>query len=296
MSANCCAQRTRRTKLLFVGLIVVAVVDLSLWGPPAFGQAADPNELRTLCFGGKCEAPEPVDIFALLEQQSLTAQMIVRDPYHARLILTNRSNAPLSVQLPDALAARPILAQMGNNIFGQPTPSNRSSAQAPQTVGGTPMSSSSSNRGNNNNGFQNFFNPNNMNNVFNIAPEQVRTIEVRCLCLEQGKPNPHSAVKYELVKLSEVNDDPRLAEVLRANARGEVTQEVAQAAAWHIANEMSWDELAGLTQRIALNAERPWFHAQQLQQAKRLVDGAKQTVAKSPQTKVIKQAIVLPKL
>ena len=257
----------------------------------------NPNELRTLCFGGKCEAPEPVDLFVLLQQQSLSAQMIVRDPYHARLILTNRSNAPLSVQLPDALAARPILAQMGNNIFGQPTPSNRSSAQASQTVGGTPSSSSSSNRSsNNNNPFQNFFNPNNMNNVFNIAPEQVRTIEVRCLCLEQGKPNPRSAVKYELVKLSEVNDDPRLAEVLRANARGEVTQEVAQAAAWHIANEMSWDELAGLTQRIALNASRPWFHAQQLQQAKRLVDGAKQTAAKSPQTKVIKQAIVLPKL
>lgn len=296
MSANCCAQRTRRTNFFQCGFVIVALVGSSMSGPSAFGQAADPNELRTLCFGAKSEATEPVDLFALLEQQSLTAQMIVRDPYHARLILTNRSNAPLSVQLPDALAARPILAQMGNNIFGQPTPSNRSSSQAPQTVGGTPISSSSSNRNGNNNGFQNFFNPNNMNNVFNIAPEQVRTIEVRCLCLEQGKPNPRSAVKYELVKLSEVNDDPRLAEVLRANARGEVTQEVAQAAAWHIANEMSWDELAGLSQRIALNAERPWFHAQQLQQAKRLVDGAKQTVAKSPQTKVIKQAIVLPKL
>jgi hypothetical protein len=92
--------------------------------------------------------------------------------------------------------------------------------------------------------------------------------------LEQGKPNPRSSVKYELVPLAEVSDDPRLAEVLKANARGDVDREIAQAAAWNIANKLSWEKLAGLSQMIAINAEAPIFNSWQLRRARELVDYA----------------------
>jgi hypothetical protein len=110
--------------------------------------------------------------------------------------------------------------------------------------------------------------------IFSIPPEKVRTVDIACLCLEQGKPNPRSSVKYELVSLKEVSDDPRLAEVVKAHARGEVDREIAQAAAWHIANKLSWERLAGLSQMIAINADAPIFNSLQLRRARELVDRA----------------------
>jgi hypothetical protein len=248
------------------------------------------------CFGGPCgkapPAEPPIDLFLAMEQGSIQARMIVRSQYHARLILTNSTAEPQMIQIPNVLGARPILAQQQSSFFGPQSGSGgvgSTGAIAPQSVGGTPQSSRGSSS--QSSGFPGFFSGSGMNNVFNIAPEQVRTIEIKCLCLEQGKPNPRSAVKYELVPLAEVNDDPKLAEVLMSYGRGEADREIAQAAAWHLANEMSWEKLAALSQKIALNAEKPWFSTVQLQAAKQLVDSAKPAAATSA-NKVAK----LPKL
>lgn len=220
--------------------------------------------------------------------------MIVRSQYQAKLILTNATAEPQTIQIPDVLGARPILAQQ-NSFFGPQTGSGNSNigstgAIAPQSVGGSPQGMGSR-RTNSNSGFPSIFNGGNMNNVFNIAPEQVRTVEIKCLCLEHGKPNPRSTVQYELVRLAEVNDDPKLAEVLKSYGRGEADRDTAQAAAWHLANEMGWDQLASLSQKIALNASRPWFSTGQLRAAKQLVDQAQPTTVSAT-----KQVVKVPKL
>ncbi len=216
---------------------------------------------------GSCvrSTEEVLDIFAALESEQIEAQIIVRDPFHARLLLKNPTSEPVLVQLPDVLAARPILAQQGLNFFGgQQANTNRASSPAPQAVGGSPMTTTFGQQVGGRPG----------NGMFSIAPEQVRTVDIACLCLEQGKPNPRSNVKYELVPLAEVNGDPRLAEVLRSHARGEADREIAQAAAWHIAGKLSWERLAGLSQMVAINADAPIFNSLQLRRAKELVDGA----------------------
>lgn len=228
------------------------------------------------CLWALCHAAsppnEPVDLFVAMNNGWIDGRVIVRDQYHAKLVLQNVSDFPLAIALPEFLGARPVLAQQGfqfpglSGQQGDGTPGGGLQAGLPQAVGGTPSSS----RGNNN-----IFG----NGPFNIAPEQVRIVDFPCFCLEHGKPNPRSAAKYELVPLDEVNDDPRLPELLAAYGRGGVDRDVAQAAVWHAANDLSWDDLAALSQRIAINAERPVFSAQQLRQARAWVESAERQVA-----------------
>jgi hypothetical protein len=289
MFSHFCATGTRRCLLP----AIIAVFAIGIAATPASSQQPFCVRFGPNDNGLPPANVVPTDLFLAMEQGSIQARMIVRSQYQAKLILTNASPDPQTIQIPNVLAARPILAQQQNSFFGPQSGNSgngSAAANAPQSVGGSPQGSS--NRSSSHNGFPSIFNGSGLNNVFNIAPEQVRTIEIKCLCLEYGKPNPRSAVKYELVPLTEVNDDPKLAEVLTSYGRGEADRDVAQAAAWHIANEMNWEKLAGLSQKIAINAEKPVFSSHQLRAAKQLVDTAK------PQTAVhaAKPAIKMPKL
>lgn len=208
----------------------------------------------------------PVDLFVAMNNGWLGARVIVRDQYHGKLVFQNLTTQPLQINLPTQLGARPVLAQQGFQFPGMNGPqSSGNQSSAPQAVGGNLSSS----RGNNLLGA----------GPFSLAPEQVRIVDFPCFCLEQGKPNPRTAVKYELAPLDEVNADPRLPELLAEYARGDVEREAAQAAVWHAANKLSWDELAGLSRWIANGIESPQFNSHQLRRARSLVESAERQVA-----------------
>lgn len=286
MRSHFCATGTRRLFLTVIG----AVGGLAVFSAAASAQQAFCVRFGSQDNGAPPAETAPTDLFVAVDRGSIQARMVVRSQYQAKLILTNQSAVPQLIQIPDVLGARPILAQQ-NSFFGPQSGSGQSigssAANAPQSVGGAPQGSSS--RGTTFG--SSIFSGSGMNNIFNIAPEQVRTVEIKCLCLEHGKPNPRSAVQYELVPLAEINDDPKLAEVLKSYGRGDADRDVAQAAAWHLSNEMTWDDLAALSQKIALNASRPWFSTHQLRSAKELVDTAKPVPAVSAN-----KAFKLPKL
>ena len=50
-------------------------------------------------------------------------------------------------------------------------------------------------------------------------------------------------MKYKVVRLAEVNDSPVIEEFCKALGAGKVSQNTAQAAAWHVANGLTWEEL-----------------------------------------------------
>lgn len=80
--------------------------------------------------------------------------------------------------------------------------------------------------------------------MFHVAPERVGQIKIACVCLEHGKPDPRPAIPYEMRPLSALSNDPRVAQLLKMMANDELSREVAQASAWHLANGMTWEELA----------------------------------------------------
>jgi hypothetical protein len=221
----------------------------------------------TDAFGDPPKAADVLDLFNAIENETVAARVVVRDQFHAKVVLENLTDAPVALNIPQFLAAQPVLAQFNfpgltNQQPGSTSSPTNSGSNLPQSVGGSPNSSP---------GLSTTFQG---SGPFNIAPEQVRTIDLPCFCLEHGKPNPRTAIKYELVPLADANDDPRLPGVIEAFARGQIDRDSAQAAVWHAANDMDWNELAALSTRVALNADRPLFNSVQLRRAKAVVDRA----------------------
>ena len=79
---------------------------------------------------------------------------------------------------------------------------------------------------------------------FNVGPEKVGKIKVTTVCLEHGKKEPNSRVTFRLVPIDTVVKDANVVELCKMVGRREVPQNAAQAAVWHVANGLSWQELA----------------------------------------------------
>jgi hypothetical protein len=88
------------------------------------------------------------------------------------------------------------------------------------------------------------------------------------LCLDHGLRDPSPSVPYKLVPAEEHLDRPAVVELLKAFGRGELDHQAAQAAAWHLNNDMTWDELAAqLTGTKRSINRRPYFTAGQMKTA-----------------------------
>lgn len=219
--------------------------------------------------GAEPSQPADDELFQAIKDGKVEAKVVARDPHHVRVFLKNPAKNPVSVKLPDVLAARPILAQGffnpggggGGQGFG--FNSSSSSTPAPQAVGGATPGTTARSGG----------------TVFNIPPESVREMRLDTLCLEHGKPNPKSSVSYELVKLEDVCREPAVESLLIRYGRGDLDRDVVQAAAWNLANGLAWRDLQNMTEPVAGNAVKPVYSADQLQAARRLAEGAKQEIA-----------------
>ena len=77
-----------------------------------------------------------------------------------------------------------------------------------------------------------------------------------------------------MVAVAEVSADPRVADLLQALSRGMLTQNVAQAVAWHLSSGRSWDQLAAEVIEITGSSvpDRPVFNAAELAMARRFVE------------------------
>lgn len=203
--------------------------------------------LALLLLGGVFAAPshaetpvrsapsEPVELFAALDQQVAAAEVFAKDSTVVNLQLRNLTDRPLTLRMPAALAAVPVLMQQPFGGFNNGAGNNNNSGNQAVGIGGP-----NNNRNNNNN-----FNPGGQNpGFFNIPAEKVIKVRLECVCLEHGKREPNLRLKYALKPLAEVCSYPHVETVLAALGRGEVRQSVAQLAAWNLANGKGWDELA----------------------------------------------------
>jgi len=69
-------------------------------------------------------------------------------------------------------------------------------------------------------------------------------VRIPAVCLEHGKDEPSPRVYYEMAPMESVVKDPAIYELCTMLGNGEVDQRVAQAATWHLANGMTWQQLA----------------------------------------------------
>jgi hypothetical protein len=110
--------------------------------------------------------------------------------------------------------------------------------------------------------------------MFNVPPEKVGQLKVPTVCLEHGKADPRPGVKYEIRPIEQVVDRPAVRELCRMVGRGELNQRVAQVAAWHLNNDMSWEELLKKQYKFAGGMTKPYFSPEEIQAAMRVVNVA----------------------
>ena len=114
----------------------------------------------------------------------------------------------------------------------------------------------------------------------NVAPERVHKLKVKTVCLEHGKKDPNSRVAYELKPLSAFTSDPAVHEVCMMLGRGEVDQVSAQAAAWHLTDNLPWNQLVSKVKMRRLNGQvEMFFSPRHVQLAMQIVNVSKQRAA-----------------
>lgn len=120
--------------------------------------------------------------------------------------------------------------------------------------------------------------------AFSIPPEKTRVLRVATVCLEYGKPEPSPRYPYKLVELETFSSDAKVAIMLEALGRGEVSQKVAQAAAWHLSSGLAWEKLAAEKIDHAGGVpDEAYFTPAELVAAHRLVERAtQQSAARQP--------------
>ena len=190
---------------------------------------------------------EKVDLFEAVEAKQVTVKLIPRDAMGGTVLIENKTDKPLTVKVPEAVAGVSIHSQFGGMGGGG--------------MGGGGMGGAGGG------GF------------FSIPAEKVVSLQFNSVCLEHGKPEPGPNSKYTIVPLSRVSTDPVLYQLLTKVGTGKVDPQAAQAAAWHLTDKMSFQELAEkVEEHLGDINPSPYFTRDQLLGAQQLLS---QAVAKA---------------
>jgi hypothetical protein len=207
-------------------------------------------------------APEPtvVDLFAGIDEGKLEATVIPRDAKKVTLQLKNNSDQPLAIRMPEAFAAVPIQAQFaggggglfgggGGGGFGQGG-GNQAGNQGGGTQGLGVGGGGQNGVGNAGKGGRN---RGGAPGLFNVPAGKIVKVKLTSVCLEYGKPEPHAHNEYAIKPIESLCDKPEVVSILRSLGNGDVSQEIAQLAAWNVANGTSFQQLASQTSKLGLH-------------------------------------------
>lgn len=276
--------RAPRWRLLFVLVSAGVLIPALGMGAKRPGKVPGPGEFNP--------AHETVELFAAVEAGQIEVKFIPKNAERARVFVTNKTAQPLNVRMPEAFAAVPVVAQfgpgngLGQNGLGQDGFGQKGFGQNGFPGGGGGNQGAQSGGGGfgpgGNGGNQNGNMFQNNQGMFNVAAEKVGELKVALVCLEHGKSDPRPAIPYQLVPIETVTSDPAVAWLLAQLARDRYPRRTVQAAAWHLANGMSWEELSAKRIRRAHGARYPYFSARELNEAKAVVQEAQRSQPASP--------------
>ena len=208
-------------------------------------------------------AADTVEMFAGMKSGDIEVKLIPKDDTESRVLIKNNTKRPLNVRLPDAFAGVPVLAQFGGGIGGGARPGG---------VGGVGGGQQQSMGGGMGGGM----------GMMNIPAEKVGQLKVPTVCLEHGKKIPHASIPYEIKPIEAVTSKPEVKELLTAFGKQRLGQRATQAAAWHIANEMSWDDLANKKTEHLDGSSEIYFSQQEIQSGVQIANDAATQAALHP--------------
>ncbi|MCE5269207.1 MAG: hypothetical protein LLG00_15125 [Planctomycetaceae bacterium] len=211
---------------------------------------------------------QTVEMFAAIKSGDIAVKVIPKDSTQCTVMVENKTDKPLTVKLPDAFAASPVLAQAMPGAGAGRGSSNRngsgSNRQGSQSTGGGMGGMGGG--------------------MFNVGPEKVGKLVVPTVCLEHGKPSPRPSIPYEIKTIESVTTKAGVRELCEMVGTGNVDQHAAQAAAWHLNNNMTWQELAAKRIRHANGRTEPYFTQAEIQAAMQIAATASRTAGERKKT------------
>jgi hypothetical protein len=181
------------------------------------------------------------------------------------MLIENRSNKPLTVDLPDSfvIVQRQFGGGAGAGGIGGGRQGQAAGAAQPAGGGFGGMGGGMGGGGFGGGG------------QFSVPPEQVARVPYQSVCLEHGKRDPDFSVNYKVIPVEEFTSNEQLGALITMVGTKQIDSQVAQAAAWHLANNMSWEELAAKTSTEIGASDEPYFAPQALYKAQQLVAEAR---------------------
>ncbi len=199
---------------------------------------------------------QTVEMFTAIEKGDIAVKLIPKDSTECRVLIENKTNKPLNVKLPEAFAGVPALAQIGGDR--RSSRDNNRSNNSNQSFGGGMGGMGMGGMGGMGGG------------MFNVPPENVGQLKATTVCLEHGKGEPRAAIPYEIKPLESFTTKTGVRELCALLGSGQINQRAAQAAAWHLNNGMSWQELAAKQLRFANGTRKPYFSPEELQSGRNI--------------------------
>ena len=238
--------RVLKFRMLFAGLMLASLVTSSDAGKPAIPAQKAIDGLPV------------VPLFELLKAEQIDARLVHKNESSGNLFVDNKFQKSINVQMPEAFVGVHVLNQgfFDNQNQNNQNQNSQSGGQSlgGQTTGGGASSSSQNGPA-----------------IFSVPPGKVVRIPVKTVCLEHGRPTPASRMEYRIFKVERFSKDPALFELLTAVANEKHSQKVAQAAAWYMASDKSWKQLAAMRfRRSGGLPDRPEFTQSQLVSARKL--------------------------
>lgn len=221
-----------------------------------------------------------VEMFDGIEQGQLESTVIMKGPFGGTVYLENKSDKPLTVKLPKAVAAVQVFKQgfgqgpgggggIGGSGMGGGGGGGAQSGGG--GMGGGGMGGGGMGGGGMAGGGGGGF--------FSIPPEKTVQLHLDTVCLNHGKPDPKPHLTYKLVPIEKYTDNTVLQELAAMVSTGKLDRAAAQAAAWHLTDKMSWDDLAKKKIRhVGGVPPEPYFHPAQIAAARQLLNQAHQRV------------------
>ena len=205
-----------------------------------------------------------VELFQAMERGDIEVKLIPKDSKQSTVLIKNKLDKPLHIKLPAAFVGVPVLAQVGGFGDGGGRGGGRDGGGGGgggnQMMGGGMMGGMGG-MGMGGMGMG-------MGGMMNVGPAAVRKFKVATVCLEHGKLDPNPRIPYALKPIESYINDQAVIELCKMLGQGKIDQHAAQAVAWHLANGLSWQQLARKVKVRHLNGSTVlYFNARDLRRA-----------------------------
>jgi hypothetical protein len=198
-----------------------------------------------------------VEFFEAVAAGKINAKFIALNDHEAKVIVTNNTKQPLNLKLPDAFAGVPVAAQFGGGGGARGGGGGARGGGGGGRSGGGGGGQQQSVGGGGGGGIGGGGGGGGGGGFFSVPPERTEKFQVAVVCLDHGLRDPSSSTAYKMVPADEVIDRPAVVELLKAFGRGELKHGAVQAAAWHLNNDLSWQQLAAKLQGTKRSFNRP---------------------------------------